>query len=220
MHRLLIEQLGKRYNKHWIFKGINQELNSNDTLLIEGANGSGKSTLLKIISGAVSPTEGRIIYQIAQEAVAVENIFQHVSICAPYLQLLEAFTLDETLQFHQKLKPLNRHYTGREFADAIQLDFIPNKALKDYSSGMKQRVKLGLAIYSQSELLLLDEPISNLDKAGIEWYKTAIQNHLQNRIVIVCSNAIEDEHFFCTKHLTIQDFKIEPRKPRFVKNKN
>ena len=72
---------------------------------------------------------------------------------------------------------------------------------------MKQRVKLGLSILADSEILLLDEPTSNLDEKAIQWYKDLIQHYLENRIVIVASNNQKDESFFCNQEIKIEDYK-------------
>jgi ABC-type multidrug transport system ATPase subunit len=89
------------------------------------------------------------------------------------------------------------------------LSHAADKFVKQFSSGMKQRLKLSLAILSDTPLLLLDEPVSNLDKAAIQWYKEMIARYTAERTVIVCSNNIEEEHFFCTRQINISDFKIK-----------
>ncbi len=207
MNRLLLNQVSKRFNTHWVFRKLSLDIGLGESLYIDGPNGSGKSTLLKIISGWLSPNEGSVEYYKKEQKVDVDNVFHSVSICAPYFDVIEEFNLDELLSFHQSFKPLERHTKPSDFAQAIEIEYSKNKAIKSYSSGMKQRVKLGLALFSNSDLLLLDEPTANLDKQGIAWYRTHIEKVLQGKIVIVCSNKIDDEHFFCTKKITITDFK-------------
>ena len=91
--------------------------------------------------------------------------------------------------------------------EIIRLSNVKNKPIKDFSSGMKQRIKLGLAILAETEILLLDEPSSNLDKEAIRWYQETIDKYKENRIVFVASNKIEEESFFCNKSINIIDFK-------------
>jgi ABC-type multidrug transport system ATPase subunit len=72
---------------------------------------------------------------------------------------------------------------------------------------MKQRVKLTLALLSDTDILLLDEPCSNLDEEGILWYKSMIANHSEGRIVVVASNQVAEEYFFCKVILNMNDLK-------------
>lgn len=207
MDRLLLNQVAKRFQTHWIFRNLDLELNNGDSLFINGQNGSGKSTLLKTVSGWISPNEGKIQYFNLEKEIPGEEIFKEISICAPYLELIEEFTLAELLDFHQTFKPLINFNSPEEFAAAIEIDYNQTKPIKTFSSGMKQRVKLGLTLFGASSLVLLDEPTSNLDKKGVAWFKKNIESILKERIVIVCSNDIEDEHFFCTKKINLKDFK-------------
>lgn len=207
MIEIELQNLGRRFNTHWIFKNLNATFKANEHLVIKGANGSGKSTLLKIISGVLSPTEGQVLYTINGNTIKSDDIFKHISICTPYLTIPEELTLDELLKFHQQLKPLNNYYSGKEFAELLSINYEFDKPIHLYSSGMKQRVKLALAILSNSAMVLLDEPVSNLDEAGKNWYKTLIQKHSKNRFFLVCSNHIEAEHFFCSKTINIHDYK-------------
>lgn len=207
MDNLLLSQVSKRFQTHWIFRNLDLELSAGESLFINGTNGSGKSTLLKTISGWISPNVGNIKYSNKGNEILVDDVFKYISISAPYLELIEELSLTELLKFHQSFKPLNTNTTAKEFSDAIEINHQIEKPIKSYSSGMKQRVKLGLSLFSNSSLILLDEPISNLDKNGILWYKRNIKPILNDRIVIVCSNDIEDEHFFCTKKIDLSDYK-------------
>jgi len=207
MNRLLLNQVSKRYLTHWIFRNLDLELSAGESLFVNGPNGSGKSTLLKTISGWVSPNEGSIQYYDNEQEIIVDNVFEHLSITAPYLELIEELNLRELLKFHQSFKPLTKNTSAKEFSAAIEIDHQIEKPIKSYSSGMKQRVKLGLTLFSNASLILLDEPTSNLDKSGVLWYKKNIEPILKERIVIVCSNDIKDEHFFCTKKIDLSNYK-------------
>lgn len=192
---------------------MDQELSSQHAYLISGHNGSGKSTLLKLLTGYISPNEGKITWQKDQQEVPIEQWPELLAVCTPYLELIEEFTLQEMLDYHQKIKPLNQVYTAQSFAQKIELDFEPDKAIRYFSSGMKQRVKLGLVFFSGCEVILLDEPVSNLDKCGIQWYKNQIEQlNTENRLIVVCSNNQEEESFFCDYEIRIEDYFHQPRK--------
>ncbi len=210
MLSISLNNIGKKFNREWVFRNLNYQILANDKLVILGGNGSGKSTLLQIISGFVSPNEGTIEVS-HQSAVDTINSAmlnpKHISFASPYIQLIEDFTLTEIIEHSSLFKPFINKLSTTQIIEMIELSHAKNKFIKQFSSGMKQRLKLGLAILADTPLLLLDEPVSNLDKNAIEWYKNLISNYTTNRTVIVCSNAITEEHFFCTKQLNVSDFK-------------
>lgn len=204
--KITLENTGKKYNKEWIFKNLNLEFNSPSTYVISGANGSGKSTLLKVISGFETPSKGEINYE-DSKPISVEKIYQNVAYTSPYISVFEDYTIKELFSFYTKLKPLKDNISYQDFIEIIDLKNTKDKEIKNFSSGMKQRVKLGLAILSDCPILLLDEPTSNLDANAIKWYQNLIQNNLENRIVFVASNNQKDESFFCENEIKIEDYK-------------
>lgn len=202
-----LTDVGRRYNREWIFKHIHYEFESGQSYAILGPNGSGKSTLLKVLSGSLSPSAGTILFEVDNKAIAVEDIFGFLSLATPYVELIEEFTLREQIQFHFKFKNYLAGFTEREVVQLLGLEKAIDKELKYFSSGMKQRVKLALACCSDSLLVLLDEPTSNLDAVGEEWYLELInKTKHENRLFIICSNQ-EKEYHFCDHKLSISDFK-------------
>ena len=206
MFSLQVQKASKRFHREWIFKNLDLELSAGDALAITGSNGSGKSTLLKCLSGAIPLTQGSIEYRLGTTLLPEESWFRSLAIATPYLELPEEFTLNEALSFHfQFKKPLNQLST-QEILAILGLEKHKSKAISQFSSGMKQRVKLALAIFSEVPFLLLDEPTTNLDKQGVTWYLELIQNHCSGRILVVCSNDPR-EYDFCEKKITLEDFK-------------
>ncbi|MBK9285730.1 MAG: ATP-binding cassette domain-containing protein [Sphingobacteriaceae bacterium] len=202
-----INNAGKKFGREWVFRNLNQEILPGDRLVIQGGNGSGKSTLLQIISGFISLNEGEITFK-GNESIQIQDIYKQISFASPYLQLVEDFTLREMAEHIVAYKPL---ISSMQINDLIKLSGLQaseHKFIKQFSSGMKQRLKIALALLCDSGLLLLDEPISNLDAQAIDWYKNMIQEFAGDRTVIVCSNNIQNEFFFCTKHLNIEDYKL------------
>ena len=204
---ITLDNTGKRYNQEWIFRGVNDEFKSGEHVVLLGANGSGKSTLLQTILGSIAPSEGKIIYKHEGKEIELDDVFRYFSFASPYMELPEEFTLTETLQFHSGFKPFLRNLTASEVLEATGLTKSANKQIKYFSSGMKQRVKLALCIFSDTPVALLDEPLSNLDSSGVAWYKNLVTEYSENRLFIVCSNKQADEHFFCKKELVIEDYK-------------
>ncbi|MCR6722350.1 MAG: ATP-binding cassette domain-containing protein [Chitinophagaceae bacterium] len=194
-----LSDAGKRYNREWIFRRINYSFTSGNAYAITGTNGSGKSTLLQVISGALMPNEGKIEYNLNGKAVAPENMYKHVALCAPYLDLVEEMTLSEFLDFHQQFKPLLKGLGSKDVIGLLGLEAATDRQIRFFSSGMKQRVKLAQCLLSDSEIILLDEPCTNLDEAGIALYHQLVKNYTSEKIVVVSSND-KTEYLFYGKH--------------------
>ena len=202
-----LNDLGKRFQYHWIFRHLNLDIASNSSLAITGNIGSGKSTLLKTISGITSYNEGYCTYKSSLgELITPNTIYKHISYVAPYQDLIEELTLKELFKFHNKFKTTS--ISLDDLIDVSNLNHIKNKAIRDYSSGMKQRVKLALSFYSDSSCILLDEPTSNLDQQGIDWYKKTI-NSIKNTKTIIVSSNMPYEYEFCNSVISIHDFKLK-----------
>ena len=206
MLTIQVQKAAKRFHYEWIFKNLDLELSSGDSLAITGGNGSGKSTLLKCLSGAIPLTQGSITYRTEGDLITEDQWFRSLAIATPYMELPEEFTLLEAIGFHFQFKKPYGHSIPEELVALLGLEKHQHKALSQFSSGMKQRVKLGLAIFSEVPLLLLDEPTSNLDKQGIAWYLDTMERCAKDRIVIVCSNEPR-EYAFCQNKISLEDFK-------------
>jgi ABC-type multidrug transport system ATPase subunit len=206
MFTVQVKNASKRFHNEWIFKNLDLELSSGDTLAITGGNGSGKSTLLKCLSGAIPLTSGTIQYQAGSTQISEEHWFRSLALATPYLELPEEFTLSEVINFHFQFKNPLQNRTTTEILEILGLEKHKSKAISQFSSGMKQRVKLALAIFSEVPLLLLDEPSTNLDSQGLSWYLKLIQQYASNRILVICSNDPR-EYDFCEKKITLEDFK-------------
>lgn len=204
--KIQLHEASKRFQYEWIFKNLNLLLQQGDSLAITGGNGSGKSTLLKCLSGAIPFSSGKITYESGGNPIPESEWYQHLSISAPYLELPEEFSLIELIDFHFKFKrPLNQ-VQPKELIEILYLDQHATKPVSQFSSGMKQRLKLGIALFSDVPLILLDEPTSNLDKKGISWYTNLIKNFQNDRILVICSNEPR-EYEFCLQKLALEDFK-------------
>ena len=165
--------------------------------MILGKNGSGKSTLLQIISGLTLPSEGELEYSISGNVLDATSIYREVSFAAPYVELFEQLTLNEMLDVHRRFKTIRGNMSNDEIIERVFLEEHREKKIQIFSSGMKQRLKLALAIYSNSSLLLLDEPLTNLDDTGKKWYLKTVEEFMNDRTIIVCSNHQNDEYAFC-----------------------
>ena len=191
--RVKLNKVGKRFNKEWILRNLSLDIPSQSSLSITGANGSGKSTLIKLISAYMEPTLGNIQYCENKNIYPIESISQSIGLAAPYVDLIEEFSLKEHVEFHFKFR--STPFSLDEIIAKTNFQFFIDKKVKDFSSGMKQRLKLALAIYAENKLLILDEPTSNLDQEGIEWYRDEILQKLGTCTIIVASNQQHEYDF-------------------------
>lgn len=203
------EQLGKRYRYEWIFKDLSYSWEAGQGYAITGGNGSGKSTLLQVLSGYLSPSKGKLTYERGGQLLPREVAYKELSYAAPYIELLEEYTLHEAVTFHYGFKAMQ--CTPSELIDRLGYPkSAQRKPLKYFSSGMQQRLKLALAIAADTAILLLDEPTITLDRAGMDWYAELMQTYAYQpqRLTIVASNVAED-YAGCTHHLDVLAYKKE-----------
>lgn len=205
--RIILSDAGKRFNRDWIFRKLSYSFIQGNAYAITGANGSGKSTLLQVLSGSMNSSEGNIKWMDDNTEINNENVYQLVSLVAPYLEVIEEMTATEFLRFHAGFKPLQPNISIPQIIELIGLQQAADKQIRFYSSGMKQRVKLAQAIFSNAPILLLDEPCTNLDAAGYDLYHQLIQNYCSNKLIIVSSND-SNEYDFCKEKISITDYKV------------
>jgi ABC-type multidrug transport system ATPase subunit len=228
--KVSLTDAGKRFNRDWIFRHLSYNFEEGNSYAIVGPNGSGKSTLLQVLSGSMQVNEGKVEWAMGNKQsdyakattdksaivnkklasgngqVSTDEIFNHVAICAPYLEVVEEMTVKELLEFHHRFKPFLSSVTIDSIISIVGLKNAVHKQIRYYSSGMKQRVKLAQAIFSDVPILLLDEPCTNFDLTGIELYHQLINEYCKNRLVIVSSND-EVEYRFCRERINISDYK-------------
>lgn len=202
--RIITQSLGKQFGREWIFKNLDVIFQTNQSYAVVGNNGSGKSTLLKILAGAMPATLGEISYEEDEKNIHTDNWFKHLAIAAPYLELVEEFSLQETIDFYIRFKKI--YVRKEELIEKLGFSKNVNKPIQFFSSGMKQKLKLGLAMYADVKVLFLDEPTSNLDEKNTAWYLENIQEVLKDKITIICSNQ-PNEYHFCNQVINLTSFK-------------
>ena len=186
---------------------FNQQFEIGNNYTIIGPNGSGKSTLLQVISSYLPCNEGDIKYfDSHNNTIEIENIYKSISITSPFLELIEDFTLTELVSFHAKLKPFVNNLNINKFIDLIEFNDHSEKQIKYFSSGMRQKLKLGLCIFANDPILFLDEPTTNLDIKTKEWFIENINSVKQNKLIILASND-PFEYSFSKNIIDIQQFK-------------
>jgi ABC-type multidrug transport system ATPase subunit len=197
---LSLQGIGKRFGKDWIIKDVDLHLPEGSHTAITGANGSGKSTLMKIIAGFLSPTKGKIHHH----PIDKDAFYKEVSIVAPYLDIYRDLDMKQQLRFHFSMRDYVQGMNEEALIDILSLP--SDRPISSFSSGMVQRLKIGLALSTQSSVLLLDEACMNLDKNAMDWYASSLKRLAGDRLVIVASNTEGVETESCTRR-----FKIEGR---------
>ena len=204
--KIVLNNAGKRFNREWIFRNLSYQFSANNSYAITGPNGSGKSTLLQVLSASLILNEGSCDWFWHDENINHENVHEHVSFAAPYLELIEEMTATEFLKFHSTFKKFINNISVENILDTVELSSAAKKQIRFYSSGMKQRLKLAQTIFSDVPFVLLDEPCTNLDKAGFDLYYELIETFCRNRLLIVSSNDV-NEYKVCNQQINIQKFK-------------
>jgi len=205
--KLVLENAGKAYSDYWIFRNLNLTLVPGEKVALLGPNGSGKSTLMLAMAGYVRPTEGRIYTQNQTKQISEPPLGTDLSICMPNMETFEEFSLNQLLRLHINSRSLIPEM--QEITDISALAAIMRfskqdiqKQIRHFSNGMRQRLKLALALFTNASMVLLDEPLTNLDKAGSDLYRSWVSDYIGNRLLVVASNR-PDEYEMCTRFVRL-----------------
>ncbi len=188
--RISLDQVGKQYYRRWLFRDLSLDLRTSDSLALVGHNGSGKSTLLRMIAGQLSPSAGNVAYWQAERKVPAAEMYRYLSWSAPYVSLLPELNLREQYRLQARFKPMMLE--EEEFLEQLGLEEDANKALRFYSSGMLQRAKVGLALFADVPVLLLDEPTSNMDTENARKILDLLHRYRQHKILVLASNLVRE----------------------------
>ena len=206
-YSLRSDSLSKSFGRRLIFSNINFQWQEKGIFGISGPNGSGKSTLVKIIAGLISPSKGKLIHKNSGGEIIPEKLHNHIGFVSPYLVLYEEFSAWENLKIFAEIR-------GVTFDEARVLFYLnefllenrKDDLVKTYSSGMKQRLKFIFALMHSPEVLIFDEPTSNLDDEGKKVVYKIINDEGKSRIVIIASNETKDLEL-CSELLLLEKFK-------------
>lgn len=204
---IIVDNLSKRYNREWIFRNFTYQFRKGEIYVLTGPNGSGKSTLLQVLTGSVPPTDGVLkYYDINDAELPIDDVYKRISIAAPYMDLIDEFTLDEHLAFHFGMKPIRHNLSLQQLKEIMYLEKASNKHIQNFSSGMKQRLKLGLAFYTEADMIFLDEPGTNLDQNAFNWYYDQLLKVPDHCSIVMASNNAQ-EYPERSKVINILDYK-------------
>jgi heme exporter protein A len=193
VYSLSIENLTKIFGKRLIFKNLQKEFRTPGIYGISGPNGTGKSTLVKVMAGLISPTKGKVIHKKGESVIPYEEIHNYIGFAAPYLVMYDEFSAIENINYLLKIRG---RVPDKEYITSLfkQVNLFERKddIVGTYSSGMKQRLRLIFALAHDPDVLLFDEPTSNLDEAGKEVCYEIVKNLSKDKMIILASNEQSD----------------------------
>ena len=189
MCTLKVTGIGKYFSTTILFKDISFELKSGDVMAITGWNGSGKSTMLRIIAGLVRPSAGQVEMFCDNTPITKQSRRQYIGMVAPALSLYDELTALENMEFFCRVRGIA--YDRKSCLNILERVDLVKQAEKicgNFSSGMKQRLKLVQALIHNPPFLLLDEPGCNLDSRGIKSVENIISDQRTCGITVIASN--------------------------------
>ncbi|MEP7196396.1 MAG: ATP-binding cassette domain-containing protein [Saprospiraceae bacterium] len=190
---IILESVSKRFTlSQWVLRDLNYTFISGKKYGLSGVNGSGKSTLVSLLAGLSRPTKGEVYHRNNQINIDAILWHKHLTLATPYSDLLGYLSLNEILKFYFTFKKLKNSLSQDEFLQITKFYEHQDKFIKNFSSGMKQRLKLGLALLAESEVIILDEPCTNLDEDAQRWYYNTLEDYTTNSLVIIASNDAQD----------------------------
>ncbi len=200
MTGLTVEKLGKKFGREWVFCDFSYHFSIGTAYAVTGRNGTGKSTMLKMLAGMLLPDEGAVTCRLDGTDIPHDAVYRKIAFAAPYGGLAEELTLQELMDFVAGFRPF-----VADIASCIRdmgLEHAAGRPVKQFSSGMRQKVRLALAFYSPAPILLLDEPTSNLDAANTDWYFAQVEKHSKGRLLVVSSN-LPHEYAFASETVSL-----------------
>lgn len=198
---ILAKNVSKKFRQEFVIRNFNYHFQLGHSYAITGPNGSGKSTLLQLVAQFTLPNSGKM----EMTGINPELVYKQITYAAPYVELIEEYTLSEHLELLKKNQYLPSHITIESLEEFIELSPNRFKLIKNYSSGMRQKIKLGFALLSERAILLLDEPTTNFDEQAKEWFFNRLNNQ-RHKLIIIASNELREIEF-CSEKIAILNFK-------------
>jgi len=196
-----LDNISKRFQEEWIIKDFSYVFNSGTVYGIKGINGSGKSTLLKILSGSLSPSTGAVFYAQGDNKIDANQIYKHVAYAAAEDELVEELTILELLDHISNFNSLSLSIA--EFINNYDFVGHKNKVIASYSSGMKQRLKLGIAICMDKTIKLFDEPSSYLDTTNKKLFFDNLETAKKSSDLICIASNDDEDFALCDEVLSL-----------------
>lgn len=206
MLTLQVKQLTKTYNQRTVFKDFSFE-HTEGVLGISGANGSGKSTLMKCLAQLLRPKSGSIIWKINSKIVDKSELRALISYTAPYINLYGELTSFENLDFIREVNGKEKEHSVIDgVLEFVQMREYKDQLFKQLSTGQQQRIKLASALVTESKILFLDEPGSNLDEKGHQLVADIVKSEKSKGTFVILATNDPKELELCDVIISMNPF--------------
>ena len=183
-HLLAFEGIYRAFGRLRVLRNITGQASSGELLLVTGANGSGKSTLLRCLAGLMRPQQGNISCRQDGATLDLETRRRSLGFLSPDISFYGELSTLENLEFFARLRGVDPQ-RGALLLDRLGLP--KNRRAGALSSGMRQRLRWAFALLHEPKILLLDEPLQNLDAPGRRDVGDLLETHLTEGLAIVAN---------------------------------
>lgn len=203
--------LGRRYGKRWALKECDLRIPAGGVVGLVGPNGAGKSTLLHLAAGLLDPTRGAI--RVLGGVPRNPGIIARVGFVAQDKPLYGRFTVAETLRMGSWLNPSFEQETAIE--RLARFEIPPTQRVGQLSGGQRAQVALALALGKRPDLLLLDEPVANLDPLARRQFLQVLLEHTaaHGMSVILSSHVLADLERACDYLVLVSASRVQLSAP-------
>lgn len=212
MGELLLQAagLGKKYGKRVVLQKVSFELHAGEILGVAGENGAGKSTLLSLLATIQKPTEGAIFYQGEDVSAGKRSYRARFGYVPQEIALFEELSGYDNLMFFGKSYHIPKKELSERIREVCAVTEFPESDLKrrvsEYSGGMKRKINIGAALLHRPKLLLLDEPVANLDPEAEEQVLNALKRLAADGTAIVyVGHQLEEMEQLCDRICIIKN---------------
>lgn len=203
-----LKNISKEFKNNRIFAGVNFTVETGKCVGIIGENGCGKSVLMKLICGFSKPDSGEIIID-GEKLGERRDFIQNCGVIINSPDFIGHYTGFENLML---LASIRKKIGKSEVLDVLKkvgLDGAAKTKYKNYSLGMKQRLRLAQAIMENPDYLILDEPMNALDTEGIAIADSIIDEyHSLGRTILMTSHNAQDIERHCDYVLKVDKLSV------------
>lgn len=206
-----VENLTKYYHKFCAVDHISFEVHKGEILGLLGPNGAGKTTTLRMLTGFLTPTDGRIRvgdYTVADNPLAVKHMMGYLPESAPLYPDMLVFDYLNYVAGIRKLDSRRRDRSIKDLADLCGLTAVMHKPIGTLSKGYRQRVGLAHAMMSDPEILVLDEPTSGLDPNQIVEIRDIIRRIGKEKTVIFSTHILSEAEATCDRVVIVNHGRV------------
>lgn len=207
---LQTENLTKKYGSFTVLDHVSVRLKKKHIYGFIGENGAGKSTFMKIVAGLIYPTAGTFSIFGKDTASGRGKMRKYIGSMIEAPALYPGYSIIQNLELQRTLAGNPDKEACDKVLDMVELSEIKHKKVHTLSMGIKQRLSIALALISNPQLLILDEPINGLDPKNIVALRSLLQklNEEKNITILISSHILSELYLLATDYIFIHKGKI------------